>query len=824
MPPVRQTASEFFLGHFTVALEDVEFETGVRDYDVANVDRLHSIFRTEGCHRTDPLHFVPAIIPKHQIDTALRDRQSIQRLHLPAGIKLHCLHGKHRVLAAKRFFPKQEQWWTATLYDARLPPNARLLLIEEYKNEQRFADGDVYRYYRYAQIANDQASVKRWLARLSSTKVRNLQQLEKADHGRVLERLDKLLPFVGLWQGFKLGALCRLLPLRTWQEMIHYLNRMLQQWTNIVGELDPSLVTPQTVTSLELRVPALSIGDQSFIRRVLGFAEFEDPGTQRYQGILSQDEREGLMRRLQTCSRILSFRSFFEDTYFLEICHNAVRWLVPQTGSRTSSFETSLRDCYHGPENDFRVSYIEIWLYSMRHFPELTGHVSGRPRKERGGAELMRRGPSAERRQAFAAFAQQHGFQPAHPTTANPILADVETAPGRPAYSTDATDVPVRARCNRPFQRSFEADRRYLFPTCLYSKQDMQCLQYVTCAAIAADIVRCFWPSPSPANDPAQDQDPKFCDRYATPVQLIETADESPNPALESESHAVHSTAVLLSETGPRASPQMTPTERMSFELTPRPPEALQFINVPSNVLHRKERHLGSTTTGKRALRTDLNDFRNFTGCGWALLITTKPWREILEQGNDLGELCKRVEHIMNPSLALLFLDGELEREVIPNHLEILKTVKAHSNQPTRFHITKKAKYWKRSDTKLDIQLSQTGDDAEIEVHRTAIPQQYRLTVSNPETGLDTLEILLPTILDGDQETSAYYTLVENSSNPETIEVEIGGFEATKDHTIIHREANSCSFYFICSRSAWHEYLLCIPPILTYKGEVEEQL
>lgn len=42
-------------------------------------------------------------------------------------------------------------------------------------------------------------------------------QLEKADHGRLIAALDALMPFVGLWQGFQLGAMNRIMPMRVWQ-------------------------------------------------------------------------------------------------------------------------------------------------------------------------------------------------------------------------------------------------------------------------------------------------------------------------------------------------------------------------------------------------------------------------------------------------------------------------------------------------------------------------------------------------------------------------------------------------------------------------------
>ena len=98
-----------------------------------------------------------------------------------------------------------------------MPHAVRESMIQQYANELRFSDGDIFRFYRRAQQANDQKAVNKWLARLSPSKKRNLMQLEKADHGRLIAALDALMPLVGLWQGFQLGAMNRIMPMRVWQ-------------------------------------------------------------------------------------------------------------------------------------------------------------------------------------------------------------------------------------------------------------------------------------------------------------------------------------------------------------------------------------------------------------------------------------------------------------------------------------------------------------------------------------------------------------------------------------------------------------------------------
>ena len=103
------------------------------------------------------------------------------------------------------------------LTSSGMPHAVREAMIQQYSNELRFSDGDIFRYCRRAQQANNQRVVSRWLARLSASKKINLTQLERADHGRLIAALDALIPFIGLWQGFQLGAMNRIMPMRVWQ-------------------------------------------------------------------------------------------------------------------------------------------------------------------------------------------------------------------------------------------------------------------------------------------------------------------------------------------------------------------------------------------------------------------------------------------------------------------------------------------------------------------------------------------------------------------------------------------------------------------------------
>jgi hypothetical protein len=55
---------QFALGFGRVRLRHLYFETGIRDFDERNVNRLKLVFRTEGCYYDNPVNFIPALVTK----------------------------------------------------------------------------------------------------------------------------------------------------------------------------------------------------------------------------------------------------------------------------------------------------------------------------------------------------------------------------------------------------------------------------------------------------------------------------------------------------------------------------------------------------------------------------------------------------------------------------------------------------------------------------------------------------------------------------------------------------------------------------------------
>ena len=114
-----------------VRLTSICYETdsihGTRAIDASNVARLQKIFELQGCLRLEPENNVPVLVLQDDLDAALK-ASSLQpeqlRGYEPIALafeakSLLCLHGKHRLEAAKKYFEYiefEDTWWVVDLY------------------------------------------------------------------------------------------------------------------------------------------------------------------------------------------------------------------------------------------------------------------------------------------------------------------------------------------------------------------------------------------------------------------------------------------------------------------------------------------------------------------------------------------------------------------------------------------------------------------------------------------------------------------------------------------------------------------------------------
>jgi hypothetical protein len=77
----------------------------------------------------------------------------------------------------------------------------RTSLVEEYANERKPTDGEIYRKIRQYEGDYDETFRERWFVRLSSSNQERLDQLDKKKNRRIRGAFDRLLTIPGLWPG-----------------------------------------------------------------------------------------------------------------------------------------------------------------------------------------------------------------------------------------------------------------------------------------------------------------------------------------------------------------------------------------------------------------------------------------------------------------------------------------------------------------------------------------------------------------------------------------------------------------------------------------------
>ncbi|RAK94832.1 uncharacterized protein BO80DRAFT_420270 [Aspergillus ibericus CBS 121593] len=387
-----------YLGTAKVSIYQIHFDPPLpRELDPKNVDRLCEIFRKNQCRRLDVDNHVPAIVSRQDLADALRkanipqpslltnDPRQCPRLGFGVG-QLRALHGRHRVQAGATVLPPTDRWWTVDLYEDDIGEELRTSLVEEYANQKKPTDGEIYRKIRQYEGEDNEAFRERWFVRLSSSNQDRLDQLDNKRNRRVRRAFDRLLPIPGLWpHGMRISVLHRLIATGCVEEILNYLNHVRDFWSSLVASDPVSMkkIDLDTVDALQLLAPGKSRADAKkacgLILSGQAFAEF------------SEEERRIIWSRMKDFDGLIpSLYTFFEDFKYLESCAQCVKRLF---GPSSESVWATMRSMFVPPldeevqecliqtsESTFRrqratdverldMGYLQVWLYAMRHYP-----------------------------------------------------------------------------------------------------------------------------------------------------------------------------------------------------------------------------------------------------------------------------------------------------------------------------------------------------------------------------------------------------------------------------------------------------------------------
>ncbi|KAL4984462.1 hypothetical protein BDW68DRAFT_180652 [Aspergillus falconensis] len=390
----RRLATERHLryqGTAKVWLDEIYYHSESK-LDSVKLDRLRRIFRKDGCRRLDIRNHATAVVSREVLETSLSNAGVSQKalltnppnqfpvLRFESG-QLQCLHGRHRIEVGKELLPPTDRWWTFDIYLSDMSAELRTSLLEEYSNEKPPTDGEVYRKIRQYENEHNTRFRKRWWSRLTPNKEKRLKAL--LAHEEFRDAFDKLLPIPGLWCGLRIGSLAKLMAVKCDEEILNYLGFIQEFWSSIVAPDGLMRVDQQTVERLQLMAPGVSAADSREVHGlVISGQVFSD---------FTAAERELIWNKLKEFDRLIpSLYTFFEDFKYFTACAECMQRLLvtnknqptiytamgymfqPETQEcRIHISESSQRSVYGSYREILDVSYRELWLFAMRHYPQM---------------------------------------------------------------------------------------------------------------------------------------------------------------------------------------------------------------------------------------------------------------------------------------------------------------------------------------------------------------------------------------------------------------------------------------------------------------------
>ncbi|KAK6380192.1 hypothetical protein LTS17_005381 [Exophiala oligosperma] len=418
------------------------------------VPRLKEVFGIEGVRRLEPRHHVPAAVDQSDLDAALRTSNATAEsllnnldndppvLKFPQLHRLTCLHGRHRIQAARETLDPTDAWWTVDFYLKDSDPDLRTTLAEEYSNEVKPSDGEIYRKIRLYEREGNICFKKRWKARLSTHGQRGLRQLFGHRDGELAVAFDNLLDIPGLWDGMRISTIHKVMSMKCDEEVLHYLEHIRKVWHTLLrgNRADLQKVDQITVKALEGRAPRYSRKDALLLQGQLLSGQIF--------GAFSREQREEIWREIRSIDTLIaSLHTFFEDAKYLSACSDCLKRLLKLSPGDTVFTAFRRKFPYHADEDDqvvietaessfvFRrglatdrldLGYRQLWLFAMRHYREIP--LEAKKRKKDLLAKARVDKADVQVLSEFAALADRLGFESDEIQVLNQQSSDQEIA------------------------------------------------------------------------------------------------------------------------------------------------------------------------------------------------------------------------------------------------------------------------------------------------------------------------------------------------------------------------------------------------------------
>jgi len=341
--------------------------------------------------------------------------------------------------------------------------------------------------------------------------------------------------------------------------MTRYLRRIKNTWTQIVGdeEADQLRLDANTVAILQGRCPSRSSEDRVHVQIKMLAGDV-------LPAVTADDQRSRIFDRACSIEHvILSIHTFLEDTKYLEPPARILKELLPgkckgsmtqhfsalhngQTKVRVQMSEYTFEDQTSPSGRSSWLSYRQLWLFALRHFPVMDGQS---PRRDKTKQSALHEGRQPRRWYELWSLASENGYRRIRRLYRDRTAADAKTIedcvrnilpskyyainPDRmrqivllncqlfsdvpyvkeeliaPALTSDCEGCgsDISDRCGRPRERSFQADEGSLFLEHIYSTSYSTVpKRYLTSFAVKRDFFRAFFGS----EEDDLDQQPSF--------------------------------------------------------------------------------------------------------------------------------------------------------------------------------------------------------------------------------------------------------------------------------------------------------------------------
>lgn len=125
MDVIHEEIESMFRGYIVLSLAQIDFDSG-RELQPDIVRRLRERFALQGCQRHNTENAIPAIVePELLRDSYLSIGVASIPLSVSHAIALGvvscdpvvCLHGKHRIHAARSLLFRDDAWWVVKVFD-----------------------------------------------------------------------------------------------------------------------------------------------------------------------------------------------------------------------------------------------------------------------------------------------------------------------------------------------------------------------------------------------------------------------------------------------------------------------------------------------------------------------------------------------------------------------------------------------------------------------------------------------------------------------------------------------------------------------------------